>query len=140
MEREQSFTAVQGFPLLLCMFPCFLACLVHCECRVQAQGSFLRVQYPTHYGLSQILKAHYSNNDEVFSSFVLNAKGEVTCRRTLKGIPRKEGDDLLEPSSFSLAAGRSVNSLRERRLCKQARGGSHLSQNKCCEILSIVSH
>lgn len=34
----------------------------------------------------------------------------MTYRRTLKGIPRKEGDDPLELSSFSPAAGTSVNS------------------------------
>lgn len=52
----------------------------------------------------------YSNNNEVFSSFLLNSREEVTYGRTLKGIPRKEGDILQELSSFSLATGTSVNS------------------------------
>jgi len=59
----------------------------------------------------------------VFSSFLLNAKEEVACRTAPKGTLSKEGEDPLELSSFSLAAGRSVSYAEGKRLCKQERVG-----------------
>lgn len=109
-EREVLYSCAKiiSTPALRVPF-CVLTCLVYCV-------TFRSKDHSSHYSIQHFMVSArsrrfiYSNNNEVFSSFLLNSREEVTYGRTLKGIPRKEGDVLLELSSFSLATGTSVNS------------------------------
>lgn len=115
---ERLFPWIERIALQLCkdhFHSCFscslrvLMCLVRCV-------SFRSNDHCSEYRIERVMvlgrfwRFIYSSKNEVLSSFLLNAKEEITYRRTLMGIPREEGDDPLELSSFSLVAITSVSS------------------------------
>lgn len=116
LEREKKcFTAVQrSFQPLLFVLPLVLSC-AWCilSFRSKDRSSVCSIHHTV--VLARSWRFIYSNNNEAFSSFSLNAKEEVTYRRTLKGF--LEGREMM-CWSWALSPGLQAQLwtlLRERR-------------------------